>query len=370
MENNSPPDSLLAAIHWALAFDFQAITPARVAKALQRESLTLADLGALLSPVAADYLEPLAQRARRVTRSFFGRNIGLYTPLYLANHCVNHCLYCGYHYGNAIRRGVLTPPEIAGELAAIKAMGLSDVLLLTGESRQLSGPDYLEVAVRLAARNFASVGLEVYPLKTEEYARLRLAGADYVCVYQETYDPQVYAQAHPKGPKRNYAWRLGAPGRALAAGIRGVGLGALLGLADFRHDALALGAHGQFLERQYPAADLAYSTPRLRPIPGVMGQFGRINERELTQIILALRLFSPSFGLSLSTRESPGFRDNLIGLGITRLSAAVKTSVGGHDGPGQGDEQFQKSDGRDVAEVCQAIVARGHQPVFTDYARL
>jgi 2-iminoacetate synthase len=363
-------DPLIKEIERALNFDFAQVDPQRVFRALERETLSLADLGALLSPAAAAYLEPMAQRAKDATSRHFGLNVALYTPLYIANFCENQCLYCGYSQLNRVKRGALTLAEIESELLAIKAEGFSDVLLLTGESRRLSGPDYIFAATRIAAQSFASVGLEVYPLTAEEYAKAQEAGADYVCVYQETYDPQIYDLAHRAGPKKDYAWRLGAPSRALAAGVRGVGLGALLGLADFRRDALALGAHARFLADRHPEADIGYSTPRLRPTPGERASFGQIDERELTQIILALRIFSPSFGLSLSTRERPYFRDNLIGLGVTRLSAGVKTSVGGHGGPDQGAEQFFKADERGLAEVKAAIEARGRQPVFVDYARL
>ncbi|MDR1577897.1 MAG: 2-iminoacetate synthase ThiH [Deltaproteobacteria bacterium] len=360
---------LIEAIEHALAFDFASITPQKVEKALNQERLELTDLGALLSPAAEAYLEPMAQKARQLTKNFFGQVITLFTPLYLANFCVNHCLYCGFNQRNPLRRGALSPTEIERELATIKAQGFQDILLLTGESRGHSGPDYLEAAVKLAAPSFASVGLEVYPLKTPEYARLQKAGADYVCVYQETYQPQLYDQIHPQGPKKNYLWRLMAPARALQAGVRGVGLGVLLGLGDFRGDTLAMAVHGQYLAQMSPAADIAYSIPRLRPTPGTRAEFGQISEKELLQIILALRIFSPSFGLSLSTRERAYFRDHVIGLGVTRLSAGVKTSVGGHSGPDQGDEQFLKSDDRDVNQVSEAIIARGHQPIFHDYAR-
>jgi 2-iminoacetate synthase len=362
--------TLIEEINQALAFDFAKVTLRQVKKALSRETLALEDLGALLSPAAEAFLEPMAQRAQDATSRHFGRNVAVYTPLYIANHCVNHCLYCGYSQLNEVQRGALALEEIDRELNSIKAQGFSDVLLLTGESRQKSGPKYIAAALKLAAQKFASVGLEVYPLKAEEYALAKEAGADYVCVYQETYDPVAYDRAHLKGPKKNYRWRLLAPSRALEAGIRGVGLGALLGLSDFRPDVLALGAHGRFLTQAHPAADLAFSTPRLRPVPGTRERFGEVSEKELTQIILALRVFAPSFGLSLSTRERPYFRDHLIGLGVTRLSAGVKTSVGGHGGPERGAEQFLTADGRGVEEICAAIVARGHQPVFVDYARL
>jgi 2-iminoacetate synthase len=312
----------------------------------------------------------MAIKAQDLTRRHFGKNVALYTPLYLANFCVNQCLYCGYSQTNRIKRGALSQEEIQEELLAIKSLGFSDVLLLTGESRAKSGPDYLEKAIFFAAQNFPAVGLETYPLSVPEYARAKDAGADYVCVYQETYDPKVYDLAHLKGPKKDYAFRLNALKRALSAGIRGVGLGVLLGLSDFRRDALAMAAHGLSLARLFPEAEIAYSAPRLRPVPGGRKNFGEVSEKELIQIILALRIFTPSFGLSLSTRERPHIRDNLIGLGITRLSAGVKTSVGGRERPAKGEEQFFKADERDLEEVSRAIVERGHQPVFVDYARL
>ncbi|MDR1871225.1 MAG: 2-iminoacetate synthase ThiH [Deltaproteobacteria bacterium] len=350
-------------------FDFKAVTPSMVERALTKETLALEDLGALLAPAAEPYLEAMAVKAQDLTRRFFGLNIALYTPLYLANYCQNQCLYCGYSQLNNIKRGVLTPKEIQKELTAIKKTGLKDVLLLTGESRVKSGPDFINAAVSQAAADFPSVGLEVYPFTTEEYAAAKAAGADYVCLYQETYDPVLYDRIHPKGPKKDYNWRLFGPERALEAGIRQVGLGALLGLGDFRPDVLALGAHGQYLSQKFPAAEIAYSTPRLRPASGIQ-PLGAVSEKELGQIIFALRIFSPSFGISLSTRERAFYRDNLIGLGVTRLSAGVKTTVGGHDGEANGSEQFAKSDDRGVTEVQKAIAAKGHQPVFTDYARL
>ncbi|MDR0549094.1 MAG: 2-iminoacetate synthase ThiH [Deltaproteobacteria bacterium] len=364
------PETLLAAIDQALAFDFEAVGPKQVQRALSQETLSLADLGALLSKAALSYLEPMAQKARVLTRRHFGLNVALFTPLYLANFCVNQCLYCGYNAHNKVLRGALTLEEIAKELLAIKNEGFTDVLLLTGESRLKSSPAYVTAAVKLAAESFASVGLEVYPLKTPEYQKVQKAGADYVCVYQETYDPIVYAKAHLLGPKKDYLWRLMALERALEAGVRGVGLGALLGLANFRRDVLALGAHGQYLRSIYPEAEIAYSTPRLRPVPGAREPFGEVSDAELTQIILALRLFSPTFGLTLSTRERPYLRDHLMGLGVTRLSAGVRTSVGGRAGQVAGEEQFIKADERRLSEVEAAIKAKGLQPVFTDYARL
>ena len=341
-----------------------------VEAALKKNRRDLHDLGILLSPAAAAYLEDMASEVRRETLRFFGRNIGLYTPLYVANYCVNECVYCGYNRSNQIRRGRLTEGEIEDEARAIAATGLTDILLLTGESRAQSGVKYIGRATEILARHFKSVGLEVYPLKTEEYQYLQNLGADFVSVYQETYDPLLYNKVHLSGPKKNYAWRFNAQERALEAGFRGVAFGALLGLGDFRRDTLASGAHAWLISKKFPLAEIAFSTPRLRPCPNKEKTSCQVGETELTQIILALKLFMPWAGLSLSTRERAWYRDNMIGLGVTRLSAGVKTAVGGHSGDDKGDEQFHKSDSRDVQEVCRAIIERGFQPVFNDYVRL
>lgn len=368
---NFTSDEMTAAVqNTAAGFDFCAVTPKMVEAVLKKSRRNLSDLGVLLSPAAAAYLEEMAIQVREQTLRFFGRNIGLYTPLYVANHCVNECVYCGYNRSNEIRRGRLAEDEIEAEARAIAASGLTDILLLTGESRSQSGVEYIGRAVEILAGHFKSVGLEVYPLKTEEYQYLQKLGADFVSVYQETYDPLLYDEVHLSGPKKNYAWRFGAQERALKAGFRGVAFGALLGLGDFRRDVLACGAHAWFIAKKFPLAEISFSTPRIRPCPNQERDDNSVGEAELTQIILALKLFMPWAGLSLSTRERAWYRDHLIGLGVTRLSAGVKTAVGGHSGDDKGDEQFHKSDPRDVGEVCRAIVERGFQPVFNDYVRL
>ncbi|MDL2259775.1 2-iminoacetate synthase ThiH [Deltaproteobacteria bacterium OttesenSCG-928-K17] len=383
-EHDSTADEMMGqVIGAASAFDFAAVTAADVERSLAREHKSWRDLGNLLSPAAEAYLEEMAQAAKGLTERHFGRNISLYTPIYIANHCVNECAYCGYNRANHIRRASLSFEEIEAEAEAIAATGLTDILLLTGESRGLSGVEYIGEAVKILARRFKSVGLEVYPLKTEEYGRLHKLGADFISVYQETYDPALYDAVHLAGPKKNYAWRFGANGRALAAGFRGAAFGALLGLGDFRRDTLACGLHAGLVSSRFPQAEISFSTPRIRPLPhtgkGLDGLVtiqkqekieSRVGEAELTQVILALRLFMPWAGLSLSTRERAWYRDNLIGLGVTRLSAGVKTGVGGRAGEDKGDEQFQKSDPRDVAEIKLAIEAKGYQPVFNDHVRL
>ncbi|UQZ90921.1 2-iminoacetate synthase ThiH [Deltaproteobacteria bacterium Smac51] len=351
-------------------FDFEAVTSNQVHRALAKERLALDDLGVLLSPAGFLHIEEMALKAREVTARFFGRNIALYTPLYIANHCVNECSYCGYNLRNHIRRAKLSFKEIETEAEAIAATGLTEILLLTGESRVKSDVDYIAGAVKILARHFRCVGIEVYPMNVDEYRQIQQAGADYVSVYQETYDPDLYDRVHLSGPKKDYAWRFGANQRALEAGFRGVSFGALLGLGDFRRDVLATGAHAELIARKYPQAEISFSTPRLRPFPNQEKNESHVGEAELAQVILALRLFMPWAGLSLSTRERAEFRDHLIGLGITRLSAGVETGVGGHSGEGKGDEQFHKSDGRSVEEVRRAIAAKGCQPVFNDYVRV
>ncbi|MDR1397623.1 MAG: 2-iminoacetate synthase ThiH [Desulfarculales bacterium] len=351
-------------------FDYAAVTPRRVEAALKREHRDCNDLGALLSPAAAVYLEDMAVLARDVSLRFFGRNVSLYTPLYIANYCVNRCLYCGYNHDNHIRRARLSPAEIAAEAAAIAATGLKDILLLTGESRIYSSPAYIGQAVEILNRYFPSVGLEIYPLRLEQYGRLHELGSDFISVYQETYDPALYDRVHLSGPKKNYSWRFGANERALAAGFRGASFGVLLGLGDFRRDVLACAAHALLVQEKYPQAEIGFSVPRIRPYPNREKNETGIGEAQLLQIILSLRLFMPWAGISLSTRESAHFRDNCIGLGITRLSAGVSTGVGGHLGGEKGDQQFHKADPRSAPEICRALVSRGYQPVFRDYIRV
>ncbi|MDR0882932.1 MAG: 2-iminoacetate synthase ThiH [Candidatus Adiutrix sp.] len=352
------------------AFDFQAVSPRRVEAALAREHRTPEDLGALLSPAAAAYLEVMAAQAQAATSRFFGRNIVLYTPLYIANHCVNECAYCGYNLRNRIRRAKLTLEEIEAEARAIAATGLQDILLLTGESPAKADVAYIASAVEILRSWFACVGLEIYPLATADYARLHQAGADYISVYQETYDPALYDHVHRAGPKKDYARRFGAHDRALAAGFRGASFGSLLGLGPFRRDVLACGLHAWAVQEKYPQAEIGFSVPRLRPFPNQTQTEVDVHETELLQIMLALRLFMPWAGLSLSTRESPRFRDHALRLGVTRLSAGVCTGVGGHQGREKGDPQFHKDDGRSVAEISQVIRERGWQPVFHDHVRV
>ncbi|TWH45725.1 2-iminoacetate synthase ThiH [Sporomusa sp. KB1] len=352
-------------------YDYQQVTGADVQRALRQERLSIKDYAAILSPAATDYLEEMAAKAAAATRRHFGNSIQMFTPLYIANYCENHCVYCGFNCHNRINRGKLTLTEIEAELKAIAATGLKEILLLTGESRHQSGVNYIGEAVKCAARYFSTVGIEIYPLNSDEYEYLHACGTDFVCVYQETYNTDKYEQVHLRGPKRIYPYRFHAQERALRGGMRGVAFGALLGLGDFRKDAFAVGLHAYFLQQKYPHAEISFSTPRLRPfINNAENNSNDVHERQLLQVMLAYRLFMPFAGITISTRERAGFRDHVIGMAATKISAGVSVGVGGHTAEEKGDEQFEIADPRSVVEVHQMILGRGLQPVYTDYVRV
>ncbi|GAB6154084.1 2-iminoacetate synthase ThiH [Desulfosporosinus burensis] len=343
-----------------------------VERVLARETLLPQDLAILLSPAAQAYLEPIAKKAQALTIRHFGRTIGLFTPLYLANFCSNSCLYCSFHAGNEIVRCKLTVDQAIKEGEAISSTGLQHLLLLTGESRSQSGPAYIEQCVRALRPKFASLGIEVYPLSTEEYRRLYEAGVDSVTLFQETYQESTYALVHPAGPKRDYHYRLEAPERACSAGISSINIGALLGLSDWRRDAFYSALHADYLQRNYPGVEVAISVPRLRPYAGSFNSSADpVTDAALVQIILAYRLFLPRASLTLSTRESPQMRENLLPLGITRMSAGALTSVGGYSGTDNvGSAQFEIADERSVPEVVQMIRAKGYLPAFCDWVNM
>jgi len=352
------------------AYDPATMTTDQVRAALAKDRRDIQDFAALLSPAAELLLEELAAAAKIETARQFGGNVTLFTPLYLANYCVNNCTYCGFGRDNLIRRGKLTFKEIRRELAAIAATGLDEILLLTGESREMSDLAYIGEAVKLAAEYFSTVGLEIYPLNTDEYAYLHTCGADFVNVYQETYCPETYDRVHPDGPKRAFLYRFHAQERAIRGGMRGVSFGALLGLGDFRRDALAAGLHAYFLQQKHPRAEIAFSVPRFRAFLGQSEtDLSPVGERQLLQVMLAYRLFLPFAGITISTRERAGFRDHVVGLCATKISAGVLVGVGGHDLEPKGDEQFEIADVRSVAEIHHMIQSRGLQPVYTDYIR-
>lgn len=354
-------------------------TRQEVKRALAAERRTTEDFGALLSPAAEGFLEEMAQKAAEETGKHFGNSVSLFTPLYISNYCENHCVYCGFHCRNQIHRMRLNQEEMEKEMAAIAKTGLEEILILAGESRVRSDVHYIGEACKIAGKYFKMVGLEVYPMNSEEYRYLRECGADYVTVFQETYDSDKYETLHPAGHKRVFPYRFHAQERALRGGMRGVAFGALLGLSDFRKDAFATGLHGYYIQRKYPYGEISFSCPRLRPIRAQNGKEAdaaniwntgnEVTERQLLQIMCAYRLFMPFAGITISTRERAQFRDHVVGKTATRISAGVSTGIGSHSHEltEQGDSQFEIADSRNVSEVVTAIRGMGLQPVMNDY---
>lgn len=352
-------------------YQYNIYTIENVKTALQKTNLGIEDVKALLSPAADKQLEQMAQRAKLETAKHFGNSVCMFTPLYIANYCENHCVYCGFNCHNHIHRGKLSLEEINAELKTIAQTGLKEILILTGECRSQSDVLYIGEAVKLAANSFSSVGIEIYPLNVEEYHYIQQCGADFVSVYQETYDTTRYEEVHLSGAKRSFPYRFYAQERAILGGMRGVAFGSLLGLGDFRKDALAAVLHAMFLQRKYPHAEISFSFPRLRPyINHAENNSNDVHERQLLQVMLSYRIFMPYAGITISTRERAGFRDHVIGLAATKISAGVSVGVGGHAEETKGDEQFEISDPRDVKEVHKAILLHGLQPVYTDYIRV
>lgn len=355
------------------AYDYNSCSAADVRRALDRENRGPEDFKALLSPAAVPFLEEMASKAQLETGKHFGNSVYLFTPLYISNYCENYCVYCGFNCRNHIRRARLDMKQVEEELKSIAETGLEEILILTGESRKKSSLTYIGDACRLAARYFKMVGLEVYPMNSDEYAYLHECGADYVTVFQETYNSDKYETLHLAGHKRVFPYRFHAQERALKGGMRGVAFAALLGLDDFRKDALATGMHAYLLQRKYPHAEISFSCPRLRPVVNNSKiSPGDVHERELLQIMCAYRLFMPFAGMTISTRERAGFRDHVIGLAATKISAGVSTGIGSHseETREQGDDQFEIADRRNVEEITAAVRARGLQPVMNDYVFL
>lgn len=351
------------------SYDYDRYTENDVRSALARETLTPEDFAALLSPAALPFLEDMAQRAQIETRKHFGNSIAMFTPLYIANYCENYCIYCGFNCYNKIRRAKLSAEEIESEMQTISETGLQEILILTGESRKMSDVDYIADACRIAKKYFKVVGVEVYPMNSDEYAKLHQNGADFVTVFQETYNSDKYETLHLEGHKRIFPYRFYAQERALKGGMRGVGFAALLGLDDFRKDAFATGMHAYLLQKKYPHAEIAFSCPRLRPIINNDKINPKdVHEPQLLQVICAYRIFMPFASITISTRECERFRNNVIKIAATKISAGVDVGIGGHsDGEKKGDEQFEISDPRNVDEVFKAIEEQGLQPVMSDY---
>ena len=361
------------------SYDASKYTARDVRAALEHDACTIEDFKALLSPAAEPFLEQMAQRARLETSKHFGNTVYLFTPLYIANYCENYCVYCGFNCYNHIQRMKLSMEQIEKEMKVIADSGMEEILILTGESRVQSNVEYIGEACKLARKYFRMVGLEIYPVNTDEYKYLHECGADYVTVFQETYDTDQYEKLYLLGHKRVWPYRFDAQERALRGGMRGVAFSALLGLSDFRKDALASALHVYYLQRKYPHAEMSLSCPRLRPIINN----DRINpldvhEAELCQVLCAYRIFLPYVGITVSSRESAAFRNGIVKIAATKVSAGVSTGIGDHeskytgketDGV-QGDEQFAIDDDRSLDAMYKDIAEEGLQPVLNDYLYL
>lgn len=347
-----------------------------VRAALSHDTCTVEDFKALLSPAAQPFLEQMAQRAQIETQKHFGNTVYIFTPLYIANYCENYCVYCGFNCYNKIRRLQLSYEQIEHEMKVIADSGMEEILILTGESKAKSDIKYIGEACKLARKYFKMVCLEVYPVNSEDYKYLHECGADYVTVFQETYDSDKYETLHLMGHKRVWPYRFESQERALMGGMRGVGFSALLGLSDFRKDALATALHVYYLQRKYPWAEMSISCPRLRPIINN----DKINphdvhETQLCQIICAYRIFLPFAGITVSSRESASFRNGIAKIAATKVSAGVSTGIGDHeskytgenDGDAEGDEQFEINDSRSIDTMYKDMSSEGLQPVLNDY---
>jgi 2-iminoacetate synthase len=354
-----PRERVLERLHAASVDD--------VRRCLDKGHLHIEDMLRLLSPVAPELLEAMAQRAHGEHLRHFGRAVNFFTPLYISDHCTNHCRYCGFNARGKQQRRHLSLEEVAREAEAIAQSGLSHVLLLTGDARHFASPAYIAEAAGAIRRLMASIGVEVYAMTQEEYALLLAHGVDGMTMFQETYDRELYARLHPAGPKRDFVFRLEAPGRAAASGMRSIGIGALLGLDEWRCDAFYTALHAHWLQSVWPSVECSVSVPRLRPSGSRFTDIRPVSDRDMAQYISALRCFMPRLGVTLSTRESAKLRDNLLPLGVSRMSAGVSTAVGTRASGHSGDDQFHIADTRSVRELGDDLARMGYQAVLKDW---
>lgn len=346
---------------------FESLTKQDIVKILKKNRITALEYLALLSPCAEDHLEEMAQKAHQLTVLNFGKTILLYTPMYLSNYCTNQCLYCGFSTKNKFSRKQLTLAEVEEEAKDIAGTGLKHLLILTGDAKRIASVEYLKSCVHILRKYFPSIAIEIYALEEEEYRELITAGVDSLTIYQETYNEELYDEIHLKGPKKDYSYRLNAPERACRAGIRSVNIGALLGLDEWRKEAFLTGLHANYLQNTYPDVEISLSIPRLRPHLGSFQPNSIVTDKNMVQFMVAYRLFMPRAGITISTRERAEFRNNVLRLGVTKMSAGSSTVVGGHTVAEKDPGQFEISDVRNVAQMWAAISDLGYQPIFKDW---
>lgn len=364
--------SFLEQVNVYESFDFNAcfagVTPNDVKISLERTRLKPQDLLNLLSPAATQFLEPMARKARDVTRQYFGRTIGLYAPLYISDYCANPCTYCGFNTHTKFKRTKLTLSQIDKEAEAIFQNGIRHILVLTGEAPSKTPISYLTDTMAILKQYFSSISLEMFPMDEKDYRTLIEAGADSLTIYQEVYDCKIYKQVHPGGRKADYPWRLETPERGAKAGFRAINIGTLFGLGEPMSEAFMAGLHAGYLEQTFPDVEISMSLPRMTRTNGGIAPYHILTDIDFVQVMLAWRLFMPRLGITVSTRESAAFRDRLIHLGATRYSAGSKTDVGGYSqDSGDNTVQFEVTDSRSVAQVTQMIKEKGYQPVFKDW---
>ncbi|ADL50455.1 2-iminoacetate synthase ThiH [Clostridium cellulovorans] len=347
---------------------FEKVTDNDVIRSINAEFPTELDYLTLLSAKASAHLEAMAQKANRLTTSNFGKTINIFTPLYLSNICTNHCVYCGFNTSNHIPRKKLSLEEVEIEGKAISEEGFGHVVILTGDARAVTPVSYIADCARVLKKYLHSIAVEVYSLTIEEYEELVAAGVDSFTMFQEVYNEDLYPKLHPKGPKSDYHFRLDAPERACKAKMHNVNIGALLGLDSWQKESFFTGLHGKYLQDNYPGTDIAISLPRIRPHAGNPFMPKGVDDKSLVQAMTALRIFMPRCGITISTRETPSFRENIIGLGVTKMSAGSITEVGGHAVKEEESvPQFEISDDRGLEEFSKVIINRGYQPILKDW---
>ena len=334
--------------------------------------ITLTEIKNILANGHPEQIETLAREARQITEQSFGRTISLYAPLYLSNYCSSYCTYCGFHSHNRIKRIKLSDEQMRSEMSFVARSGMQNILLLTGESYSATPLSYLRSAVQTAKNYFPSISLEIHPMEEEEYRELFMTGVDGITVYQETYDRERYGQVHISGKKRDYDYRRETPQRIARAGMRQISMGILLGLSEPAEDLYALYEHLRLMEKNFPGTEYSVSFPRLRTIKGMDFAVCDVDDATFVKIICLTRILFPRVGINLSTRESPRLRDCVLGLGVTRMSAASKTSVGGYTtlDPGDQEPQFDIQDERSLAQIVDLLKKKNFDPVLTDWRRI
>ncbi len=338
-----------------------------IENSLQKDSLNEFDFLNLISKKAENYLEEMAWKSRQNYIRHFGRVIGLYIPIYISNYCSSDCSYCGFSKKNKIKRKHLSKDEIENEAKEIAKTGIKHILLLTGEAKKIADIEYLKTAVTVLKKYFSSIAIEVYPMGTDEYIELKKAGVDSLTVYQEVYDREIYKEVHTSGEKTNFLYRLNTPERGAKAGFRALNIGVLFGLGNIQKEAFFSAIHAKYLMDKYLECEISLSLPRINQAEGDYKPKYSLDDKTFLQIMLAYRIYMPMVGINISTRERATFRDNLIGLGVTKLSAGSKTDVGGYEGKDSSTPQFDISDERSVEEIAKVIKQKGYQPVFKDW---